>query len=132
MPTVDLIDETYLVVDRSVLAGHVHDRVRWRTWWPDLTLSIFMDRGADGIRWSVTGSWVGSAEIWLEPFADGVLLHLYLRLDPVGAPLTRRAADRQRRGYALAWKRHVNALKDDLEGGRAAGEPRAVSDRGQG
>ena len=131
MPTVDLIDETYLVVDRDVLAAGVHELARQRVWWPDLTLTVFMDRGLDGIRWSVTGTWVGSAELWLEPFGDGVLLHLYLRLDPAGAPLGVRAADRARRRYALAWKVHANALKDELEAGRPPGEPR-VSARGQG
>ena len=132
MPTVDLIDETYLVVDRAVLAAQVHDPARWRAWWPDLTLSVFMDRGHDGIRWSVTGSLVGSAEIWLEPFGDGVLLHLYLRLDPAGRGLPARASDRLRRRFALAWKVHVNALKDELEGGRAAAQPRGPAAGGQG
>ena len=131
MPTVDLIDETYLVVDRDVLAAGVHEPARWRAWWPDLTLTVFMDRGVDGIRWSVTGTWVGSAELWLEPFGDGVLLHLYLRLDPAGAPLAVRAADRLRRRYALAWKVHADALKDELEAGRRPGEPR-VTAGGQG
>ena len=42
-----------------------------------------MDRGLDGIRWSVTGRWAGSLEIWLEEVGDGVLVHHYARLDPV-------------------------------------------------
>jgi hypothetical protein len=131
VPTVDLIDETYLVVDRDLLAAGVHDEARWRAWWPDLTLTVFMDRGLDGIRWSVTGAWVGSAELWLEPFGDGVLLHLYLRLDAAGTPLGARAADRIRRRHALAWKLHANALKDEMEAGRPPGEP-AGAGKGQG
>ena len=131
MPTVDLIDETYLVVAPDVLAAVVHSPARWRSWWPDLELSVFMDRGVDGIRWSVTGPLVGSAELWLEPVGDGVLLHYYLRVDPVpalrGIPGARgsRAADRLRRSRALAWKVAVNALKDELEAGRPPGQPRA-------
>jgi hypothetical protein len=131
VPTVDLIDETYIVADADVLARAVHDQERWRRWWPDLRLTVFMDRGPAGVRWSVTGDLVGSAEIWLEPFGDGVVLHLYLRLDPAqgaaGVPkaLRPRAADRVRRRYALAWKVHANALKDELEGGRPPGEGQA-------
>ncbi len=53
----------------------------WHPWWPELQLSIFMDRGDKGVRWSISGALVGSSEIWLEPFADGVIVHYYLRAD---------------------------------------------------
>jgi hypothetical protein len=131
VPTVDLIDETYLVVAPAVLAAVVHDQARWRTWWPDLALTVFMDRGLDGIRWSVTGVLTGSAELWLEPVGDGVLLHYYLRVDPVPPVTGSRAADRVRRRRALAWKVAVNALKDELEAGRAPGEPREPAGPGE-
>jgi hypothetical protein len=132
---VDLIDETFIVAAPADLAAVVHDPRRWRAWWPGLQLTVFMDRGEQGIRWSVTGDLVGSAEIWLEPFGDGVVVHHYLRADvtrsgsrtePVdGPPATlARQADRVRRRHALAWKRSVNALKDELEAGRAPGTPR--------
>ena len=135
MPTVDLVDETFIVVDRPTLAAVVGDPARWRVWWPDLALTVFMDRGLDGIRWSVSGRWAGSLEIWLEEVGDGVLLHHYARLDPVDrgsgrpAPLPegyagQRRAARARTARALAWKRTVWALKDELEGGRAPGMPR--------
>ena len=136
MPTVDLVDETFVVADRGVLAAVVADPARWEQWWPDLTVSVFMDRGLEGIRWSASGSWAGSVEIWLEQRGDGVVLHHYQRLDPVdarsGTPHAvptdlagwRRAA-RERDRRARAWKRHVWALKDELEAGRAPGEPRS-------
>jgi hypothetical protein len=129
VPTVDLIDETYLVVDRNVLADVVHDPQRWRAWWPGFVLTVFMDRGPDGIRWSVSGPVVGSAELWLEAYGDGVLVHFYLRVDPAGGPAQAsrsgaRQADRLRRKYAVAWKQQVNALKDELERGRPPGQPR--------
>jgi len=130
VPTVDLIDETFVVADRRVLADAVHDRQRWLSWWPELTLTVFMDRGLDGIRWSVTGVWLGSAEIWLEPFADGVLVHLYLRLDPAGSAPGARAAARLRRRFALRWKQHANAIKDELEDGRPPGAPRGAQGQG--
>lgn len=135
MPAVDLVDETFVVVDRAVLAAVVADPARWRAWWPDLELTVFMDRGLDGIRWTARGAWTGSLEIWLEALGDGVLLHHYARLDPVdrrtggpskppdGAAGWRRAA-RARARRARAWKRDVWALKDELEAGRAVGEPR--------
>ena len=53
-------------------------------------------------------------EIWLEPVGDGVVLHWYLRADP----LTRDHAGRPRRERARVrrWKEQVHALKDELEG----------------
>lgn len=132
----DLVDETYLVVAPARVAAVVADPVRWRAWWPGLELTVFMDRGLQGIRWSVTGDLVGSSEIWLEPYSDGVILHYYLRADPTepgsrtsarmlpDSPRGRRQQDRLRRRHALAWKRTVWALKDELEEGRPAGVPR--------
>ena len=123
MPTVDLIDETYVVAAPEAVAAAVHDPARWRQWWPDLALTVFMDRGLDGIRWSVSGALNGSAELWLEPVGDGVLVHHYLRVDPT-SPV--RSPARLRRRHALAWKRSVNALKDELERGREPGLPRSA------
>jgi hypothetical protein len=102
-----------------------------------VTLTVFMDRGLDGIRWSAAGSWVGSLEIWLEEVGDGVLVHHYARLDPVDHttggprplptdPAGWRHAARARARRAQAWKRDVWALKDLLEAARAVGTPRAV------
>lgn len=127
MPLVDLVDETFVVADPLEVAAAAHDPGRWRRWWPDLELTVFMDRGVAGLRWSVTGALVGSSELWLEPFGDGVVVHYYLRADPVGrADGSPRLADRVRRRHALAWKRSVNALKDELEGDRHPGDPRLV------
>jgi len=143
VPAVDLVDETFVVTDRSALAAVVADRRRWQQWWPDLTLTVFMDRGLDGMRWSAAGAWVGSLEIWLEEVGDGVLVHHYARLDqvdratggarplPTDAAGWRRAA-RARARRARAWKRDVWALKDHLEAGRPVGAPRAGGDRAPG
>ncbi|MDZ7578791.1 MAG: polyketide cyclase / dehydrase and lipid transport [Candidatus Nanopelagicales bacterium] len=134
MPVVDLVDETFLVVSPARLAAVVQERRRWAQWWPELSLSVFMDRGVKGIRWSITGAMVGSAELWLEEFGDGVILHYYLRADPVSpgsatqprvltdSPRGRRAADRLRRREALRWKRTVWALKAEMEGERQPGD----------
>lgn len=131
------MDETYVVVERARLAAVVADPARWRQWWPTLDLTVFMDRGLDGVRWSVTGELLGSAEIWLEAYGDGVIVHYYLRGEPTvpGSPTTarslpdsargRREMDRLRRSHAIAWKRVAWALKDEMEGERRPGEARA-------
>ena len=139
-PPVDLVDETFVVADRTLLARQISDPALWLEWWPDLRLSVVTDRGVDGIRWSVSGALSGTAEIWLEPWQDGVVVHWFLRaglpprgsrdtgLPPRGSrgsgSLTERECARLRHRYATAFKRRIHALKDDLERGRPAGLPR--------
>ena len=130
---VDLVDETFIVIPPARLASVVANTARWQQWWPDLILHVFMDRGDLGLRWSVTGDLVGSAEVWVEPFGDGALLHYYLRADPTqpqsqtqarrlpNSPSGRRTADRLRRRHALQWKQSVWALKQELEHDRVLG-----------
>ena len=43
-----------VVVERTRIAAVVADPGRWRQWWPSLELTVFMDRGLDGVRWSIT------------------------------------------------------------------------------
>ncbi|SHN42246.1 hypothetical protein SAMN05443668_108144 [Cryptosporangium aurantiacum] len=127
----DLIEETFLAVDPDVVSAAIREPRFTADLWPDLDLSVFMDRGRDGVRWSATGALVGSVEVWLEPYGDGVVAHTFVRAD-----LTRRgsttepaqiddwrktAAEHQRRA------RHAKAVwwgvKDRLEAGRKPGEP---------
>ena len=86
-----------------------------------------MDRGPKGLRWAVAGDLVGSSEIWLEAYRDGVILHYFVRADPAAGPgaasPSAREADRIRRAEALAWTQSVWNLKQELESGRAAGCP---------
>jgi hypothetical protein len=127
VPLVDLADETYVVADPEVVAAAVADPARWSVWWPDLVLTVREARGRKGVRWTVGGALVGSCEIWLEPVRDGVVVHYFLRADLAsrGGPASPRRAERLRRARTTAWKRSVNALKDELEGSRPLGEPRA-------
>lgn len=130
MPLVDLVDETFLVVSPARLAAEFTDPDAWASWWPGLTLELAEDRGREGVRWRVTGGHggvTGTSEVWLEPYKDGTVVHFYLRVDPAGDvpadPARRqRHADRLRHAYAVAFKRRLNALKDELEAGRAPGE----------
>ena len=124
---VHVADDSFIAAGPELVAGAVADREHWRRWWPDLQLRVSRDRGVRGWQWVVEGARSGSAEIWLEPVLDGTLVHLYLRLDPAAPDTRPKAAERERVRRALAWKREVNALKDELEGGRAAGTPAASS-----
>lgn len=136
MARIDLVDETFVVAEPAQVAAVVADPGRWAHWWPGLDLVVFMDRGLEGMRWTVTGELVGSSEIWLEAYDDGVLLHYYLRVDPTvpgsrttarevpDSPRGRREVDAIRRRHAMAWKAVVWSLKDELEAGRAPGQPR--------
>ena len=124
-PILDIVDETFIRAKRPDVAMAVSER--WATWWPSLTLEVYMVRGFDGMRWIFTGDVVGSAEIWLEEHPPGVLLHHYLRADPTrpGSAYEPRAvgsgrrAQRQiarlRRRYVHAWKKIAWSLKDELE-----------------
>lgn len=131
--TLDLADDTFVVAEPSVVAGWVAGPDRPAQWFPDLRLVTTRDRGVKGRQWRVDGALVGTAEVWLEPWGDGVVVHWFLRADPEptvrsglgpdGGPGVRRWADRERRRRVLRWKQVVHRLKDELEAGRSPGEP---------
>jgi hypothetical protein len=121
VPSVDVIDETFLVVPPSSVAAAFADPGAWRRFWPDLRLAVYADRGDEGLRWTVRGALVGTMEIWLEPVLDGTVLHYFLRADfPPGTTghVTREIGRRQRAAKAVAL-----GLKFVLEGGRPPGVP---------
>lgn len=127
MPSVDVVDETFVAVPPEVLIVEFAP-VRWTALWPDLDLRVVTDRGPAGFRWTITGALVGSMEVWLEPVLDGTVLHYFLRADPPGpdgrpcpAPSRRGAAEARRRQRAA--KAIAFGCKDRLDAGRAAGEP---------
>ncbi|HEX3786778.1 MAG TPA: polyketide cyclase / dehydrase and lipid transport [Pseudonocardiaceae bacterium] len=124
MPAVDVVDETFLVVPPKVVAAAFADPAGWRRYWPDLVLSVYLDRGAEGLRWTVRGALVGTMEVWLEPMLDGTLLHYFLRADLPG-PATPSPRDtlRERQARQLAAKQIALELKTVLEDGRRPGEP---------
>ena len=125
---VELGDETFIAADRRLVAEVVGDPDRWATWWPDLELQILRDRGDKGRQWVLTGSIGGTAEIYLEPWHDGTVVHLFLRLHlPRNQPDTARGGPEHRR--RLQWKQTVHRLKDELEAGRAAGTDAQVGNR---
>jgi len=111
-------DDTFVAAPAEVVAAAIAEPGRWQAWWSDLTLQVSRDRGVKGHQWMVTGAYTGTAEIWLEPWHDGTILHLIQRLDPVPpsrAPRSPKAALREESARVIAWKRHASALKDELE-----------------
>jgi len=130
MPSVDVMDETFLAVAPAVVAAEFAQASTWEQLWPDLRLAVMADRGIEGLRWTVQGALVGSMEIWLEPVLDGTVLHYFLRADPAGPDGTPRPASPRRaaaevRRRTRAAKAIAFACKDRLEAGRAPGEPPA-------
>lgn len=138
MSSVDVVDETFLVVPPRSLAAIFADPERCRRYWPDLRLRVYADRGDEGLRWTVSGALVGTMEVWLEPVLDGTVLHYYLRADPAGGDgpgaegsgregpgrrVSPRAAAAEVRRRQLAAKRIAFALKDELEAQRPIGLP---------
>jgi hypothetical protein len=118
VPEIDIADETFVVVDRDALAAVFRAEDLWRSWWPGLELTVVRDRGSAGVRWSVAGDLAGTAEIWLEPWRDGVIVHWFLQATTAGE---RAGSDATRRDLVLSFKRRIHALKDELERDRAAG-----------
>lgn len=114
MTAINLADETFISSTPAAVARAVAQPDRWRRWFPALVLSVYEDRGVKGVRWTVAGEFVGSAELWVEPHLDGVVLHHFLRIDP-SSQLRAGRIRRTERRFAMSWKRHVWELKDELE-----------------
>lgn len=125
MARLDLVEETFVVAPLAALSP-LRDEATWSRWFPGIVLTCVDDRGDLGKRWTVSGELVGSAEVWLEKYADGVIVHVYFPVDWALRPTERRsrAQARFRSRYALPLKKHMVALKDAAEAGRRPGEPR--------
>lgn len=64
------------------------------------------------------GRLAGSMEIWLEPVAEGVVAHYFLRLDATGAALSAREYERLVHHYRTQAKQVMWYLSDSLDPGR--------------
>ena len=118
MPLVDVIDETFVVAPPAAVAAAVKDPAFWAAVFPRLDLTVFEDRGDQGIRLSVTGDLVGSNEFWIEPWGDGAIVHYYLRADPAEHRSPRRIV-RIRTRHCVRLKAGLNEIKDRLEAARS-------------
>jgi hypothetical protein len=132
MASVEIVDETLVVVDRGMVAAVVADRRRWREWWPDLDVVVVLDRGQEGMRWSIRGPLVGFTDVRLVLDPAGVVVQYSLVADPTvpGTTTTARAVPDSPRGqrelatlrqrHLVAWKAVVWALKESLESSSGA------------
>jgi hypothetical protein len=117
VPGIDLIDETYVAVEPAALVPRVTDPTLWSLWFPGLQRRVFMDRGENGVRWSVTGEIDGSVEVWLEADGRGTIVHWYLR----GHEASDRRAEKVREHYRRVIKQGMFMLKDQAEQERQGG-----------
>jgi len=127
MPSLDISCDDLVVADPAYVAQRLGADTLWRKWWPELTLTAAERRGEEGVRWAVTGAAIGTAEWWLESVRDGVVVHWYLRVDPVGSTSGRQLRKLQER-YVARYRKQIWRFKDEVESGRAAGEGRTGSD----
>lgn len=123
MPDVDVLDSTWICAAPAAVAAVVADSRNWRRWWPRLHLEVDERRGDQGMRWwvrpSENHSLEGSMEVWLEPAADGVVAHYFLRLDAVaGRSVSARRARGVARRYGTGAKAVFWAIGDRLDPGR--------------
>lgn len=133
MPIIDVVDSTWFAARPAAVAAVMAEPGNWRRWWPGLTLAVDEWRGDKGVRWLVPSAsgpaagLSGSAEVWLEPMAEGVVGHFFLRLDPLaGRRVSRRRAARIAHNYRIRTKQAFWALADELDPGRAARASQSV------
>jgi hypothetical protein len=131
--SIQVADQTFVAADAAEVGSAVADPASWRRWWPDLRLNVVEERGALGIRWTVTGALTGTMEVWLEPVLDGVVLNYFLHAEPTGAAawqlagMNLAAMNHRRR---VAGKKMAFEVKTTLERSRPVGvSPRAVISR---
>ena len=123
MPAIDLLEETFVAASPTLVRARVATPEFLAGIWPDLTLRVSEDRGAEGLRLTVAGPLSGTAEVWLQSWADGVIVHLYLRADPIGTGWSGRQALRERHHRGAAARPVLWRVKDELEAGRRPGGP---------
>lgn len=95
-PDADVAAEVYLAVSRSSARGLLAPTALWELCWPGLVLEVTEDRAEKGVRWSVAGRLTGTAEVWLEPWREGCVAHVYLRARPAPGTGRRRTGARTR------------------------------------
>lgn len=151
MPLLDISDHAFVALAPPDVRAREDGPCALSGWVPGLRLQPVLDRGAEGTLWRaaavdpVGARWTGTAEVWLQAWHDGTVVHVHLRLDPaergvgpdrehdlghtLGNVVTGRAATRWRESFRdrwrtvfLAWRRRVDAHRPP---GAAAGRPGA-------
>jgi hypothetical protein len=129
--SIQVADQTFVAADAGEVGRAVADPASWGRWWPDLRLNVVEDRGAKGMRWTVTGALTGTMEVWLDPVLDGVVLNYFLHAEPAGAAawqLARMNLARMNHQRRVAGKKMAFEVKTRLERSRPVGvSPLAVT-----
>ncbi|WP_203660579.1 polyketide cyclase / dehydrase and lipid transport [Actinocatenispora rupis] len=125
----DVLQEMFVAAPPRRVADRLADPAVPAALWPDLTVTVTERRGDEGRRYAVDGAWRGTAELWLEPCADGVLVHAYLRVDRAAGVPSAAACGREWRRRDAAMRRALWPYKDELEADRSPGDPVAPRPR---
>lgn len=121
VPVLDLIDDTYMACSPETLAPLVSSPGLAAELWPEWRVSVTEARGVEGVRWEVGGPVSGSAEVWIERYRDrGSVVHVYVRVDPVGETWSARRIERRRERTRRRIKTVMWALKDRAEASAGA------------
>lgn len=121
MKQLDICDETYVTANPDDLVRPLCDRAFWQDRGVDAR--PYEDRGPLGRRWTLSGALVGTAELWLEPWSDGTIVHTFVQADPSSS-----RSDRWLRArFGRPLKHRVLALKADVDAARPAGTSRTIA-----
>ncbi|MGF1661113.1 MAG: polyketide cyclase / dehydrase and lipid transport [Kineosporiaceae bacterium] len=131
MPVLDISDQAFVAVPPGPVRARRDGPCDLARWVPGLGLDLVVDRGEQGLLWRAAARdldgrrWAGTAEVWLEGWHDGTVVHLYVRLDP--APGDRgepggRAVARWREALRDRWRAGFLAWRHSVDGRRGAGE----------
>ena len=132
VPLLDVSDQSLVATAPDAVAGDPWGPCRVDLWLPGLGVAEVLDRGREGRlwrAWAVTAEvrWRGTAEVYLEPWHDSTVVHLYVRLDPVGSAGTAavavdgRQVDRWRAQLVARWRHHAWQWRDMRTAGRQPG-----------
>ena len=107
----DVAAAAHVAADRAAVRHLLARTDLWTRCWPGLVLDVTEDRGLKGVRWAVAGRLAGTAEVWLEPWRETCVAHVYLRPDGVPSRRTERAV----RTYGERTRALLFWAKDRLE-----------------
>ena len=134
VPLLDVADQTAAAARPTLVAADPAGPCAVSLWLPGLGLSPVLDRGDEGRLWRARArtprgggqgavEWAGTAEVWLEPWHDATVVHLYVRLDPLGPRPSPAAVQRWRGRLVDRWKARMAAWRDAAEASRPPGTP---------
>lgn len=120
MTRVDVVDEVFVAAGEAVLREQLCEEFVWRSWFSGARFVCRQDRGSLGKRWAVSGSLIGTAEVWLEAVQLGTIVHVFLQVDPSSGRRQRRPET-----YARRLRAGITTVKIELDRDRPAGTPGA-------